>query len=59
MHKGAAALRGGAWDRFVGQELIGRRVGLLGFGNIARKLSGFDVEVIMQGTEEFRRRISR
>ncbi|CVI62266.1 phosphoglycerate dehydrogenase [Agrobacterium sp. TS43] len=44
------ALRGGAWDRFVGQELIGRRVGLLGFGNIARKiarkLSGFDVEVI-------------
>lgn len=44
------ALRGGAWDRFVGQELIGRRVGLLGFGNIARKIArklcGFDVEVI-------------
>jgi D-3-phosphoglycerate dehydrogenase len=42
--------RAGRWDRFVGEELIGRTVGLLGFGNIAqmvaRKLSGFDVEVI-------------
>ena len=42
--------RAGRWDRFVGEELIGRTVGLLGFGNIAqkvaRKLSGFDVDVI-------------
>jgi D-3-phosphoglycerate dehydrogenase / 2-oxoglutarate reductase len=42
--------RAGRWDRFVGEELVGRTVGLLGFGNIAqkiaRKLSGFDVEVI-------------
>lgn len=40
----------GRWDRFVGEELVGRTVGLLGFGNIAqkiaRKLSGFDVEVL-------------
>lgn len=40
----------GRWDRFVGEELIGRKVGLLGFGNIAqkvaRKLSGFDVDII-------------
>jgi D-3-phosphoglycerate dehydrogenase len=42
--------RAGRWDRFVGEELSGRTVGLLGFGNIAqkvaRKLSGFDVDVI-------------
>jgi D-3-phosphoglycerate dehydrogenase len=42
--------RAGRWDRFVGEELSGRTVGLLGFGNIAqkvaRKLSGFDVAVI-------------
>ena len=42
--------RQGAWDRFVGTELVGRTVGLLGFGNIAqkvaRKLSGFDVTII-------------
>lgn len=42
--------RQGRWDRFVGRELVGRTVGLLGFGNIARKvarkLSGFEVEVI-------------
>lgn len=42
--------REGRWERFVGEELVGRRVGLLGFGNIAqkvaKKLSGFDVELI-------------
>ena len=45
-----ATTRQGAWDRFVGNELIGRTVGLLGFGNIAqkvaRKLCGFDVTVV-------------
>jgi D-3-phosphoglycerate dehydrogenase / 2-oxoglutarate reductase len=44
------AARQGRWDRFAGEELAGRTVGLLGFGNIAqkvaRKLSGFDVEII-------------
>lgn len=52
--RGIAALhqttQQGRWDRFVGEELIGRKVGLLGFGNIAqkvaKKLSGFDVEII-------------
>ncbi|MDR3437034.1 phosphoglycerate dehydrogenase [Telmatospirillum sp.] len=42
--------RQGFWDRFVGEELIGKKVGLLGFGNIAqkvaRKLSGFDVQIV-------------
>jgi D-3-phosphoglycerate dehydrogenase len=42
--------RQGRWDRLVGEELKGRTVGLLGFGNIAqkvaRKLSGFEVEVL-------------
>ncbi|OXM85416.1 phosphoglycerate dehydrogenase [Paenibacillus rigui] len=42
--------RMGYWDRFVGAELIGRTVGLLGFGNIAqmvaKKLSGFDIRIV-------------
>jgi D-3-phosphoglycerate dehydrogenase / 2-oxoglutarate reductase len=44
------AVRQGIWVRSVGEELVGRTVGLLGFGNIgqkvARKLLGFDVQVI-------------
>ncbi|RKN81932.1 phosphoglycerate dehydrogenase [Paenibacillus ginsengarvi] len=40
----------GYWDRQVGEELAGKTVGLLGFGNIAqmvaKKLRGFDVSVI-------------
>ncbi|WP_284645489.1 phosphoglycerate dehydrogenase [Paenibacillus silviterrae] len=42
--------RRGYWDRYVGAELIGKTVGLLGFGNIAqmvaKKLQGFDVRII-------------
>ncbi|SKA29888.1 phosphoglycerate dehydrogenase [Consotaella salsifontis] len=42
--------RQGRWDRFVGEEILGRTVGILGFGNIAqkiaRKLQGFEVEVL-------------
>lgn len=42
--------RRGYWDRTVGEELAGKTVGLLGFGNIAqmvaRKLRGFDVKLI-------------
>lgn len=42
--------RRGYWDRFVGAEMIGKTVGLLGFGNIAqmvaKKLQGFDVGII-------------
>jgi D-3-phosphoglycerate dehydrogenase / 2-oxoglutarate reductase len=42
--------RQGAWDRFVGHEIVGRTVGLMGFGNIARKvarkLSGFEVAIV-------------
>ena len=45
-----ASTRKGGWDRFVGEELVGRTVGILGFGNIAqkiaKKLGGFDVTVI-------------
>lgn len=44
-----AAVRSGGWDRFVGNELAGKRIGLLGFGSIARlfarRLSGFDVTI--------------
>jgi D-3-phosphoglycerate dehydrogenase len=43
------AARAGRWDRYVGRELAGTRIGLLGFGAIARllsaRLSGFDVTI--------------
>ncbi|MHA2857285.1 phosphoglycerate dehydrogenase [Paenibacillus lautus] len=42
--------KNGSWERFVGSELAGGTIGLLGFGNIAqltaKKLKGFDVEII-------------
>lgn len=41
------SIRKGGWDRFMGRDLSGMTVGLLGFGAIAQKtaqkLSGFDV----------------
>lgn len=43
------SLRKGCWDRFMGAELSGKRVGFLGFGTIAqlvaKKLQSFDVEL--------------
>lgn len=42
-------LRQGEWERFMGREIIGKKVGLLGFGaiaqSVAKKLGGFDVEL--------------
>ena len=44
------SLTNGKWLRFVGSDLQGKTVGLIGFGDIARKvarkLSGFDVRLI-------------
>jgi len=44
-----AAARTGRWDRFVGRELAGKSVALLGFGatarTVARRLAGFDVSL--------------
>jgi len=41
--------RKGYWERFVGYELAGKKVGLIGFGHIgqsvAKKLKAFDVEL--------------
>lgn len=43
-------VRQGSWERFMGSELRGRTIGLLGFGDIpqrvARKLAGFDVRIL-------------
>jgi len=44
-------IKDGGWDaRFVGNELEGKTVGLVGYGNIARKLakylSGFDCRIL-------------
>lgn len=45
------AARTGAWRGVVGEELAGKRVGLLGWGrigrNVARRLSGFDVSLLV------------
>ena len=45
-----AANKMGDWKRYTGEEMLGKTVGLIGFGDIARrvakKLSGFDVRVI-------------
>lgn len=42
-------LRLGHWERFMGTELSGKRLGLLGFGaiaqSVAKKLQNFDVEL--------------
>lgn len=42
--------RQGKWERFMGRDLSGLTVGLLGFGDIAqrvaKKLSGFDVTLV-------------
>lgn len=44
-----SSIRNGEWDRFMGRDIAGMTVGLLGFGDIAqrvaRKLSGFDVRI--------------
>ncbi|RCX08672.1 D-3-phosphoglycerate dehydrogenase [Anaerobacterium chartisolvens] len=43
------SLKKGNWDRFVGREIAGKSVGLLGFGSIAQgvaeKLQGFGVKI--------------
>lgn len=43
-------LKQGKWHRFVGHDISGMTIGLLGFGDIARrvakKLMGFDVNII-------------
>ena len=44
-----ADIRAGRWDRYVGNELAGKTVGLIGFGAtarlVAKRLQGFDVTV--------------
>jgi len=44
-----ADIRSGRWDRYVGRELAGKTVGLIGFGAIARvlarRLAGFGVTI--------------
>ncbi len=41
----------GVWDRYVGSEMMGKKVGILGFGNIGRRLaklfSGFDAAILV------------
>ncbi|MBC7090887.1 MAG: phosphoglycerate dehydrogenase [Nitrososphaeria archaeon] len=53
----------GGWNRILGYELMGKTVGIIGFGGIgkrvARKLSGFDVKILVYdpyvGEEEIRK----
>jgi len=48
--QGHAKVTGGGWERFVGVELAGRTLGIVGLGNIgkrlARKARALDMEVI-------------
>lgn len=43
-------LRNGIWDRYLGYEITGKTVGLVGFGAtaqfVARRLAGFDVRIV-------------
>jgi D-3-phosphoglycerate dehydrogenase len=45
-----SGIRTGTWDRFVGAEIHGKSIGLIGFGAVsrvlARRLAGFDVDVV-------------
>jgi D-3-phosphoglycerate dehydrogenase len=45
------AARDGEWRGMIGEELSGKRVGILGWGrigrNVARRLSGFDVSLLV------------
>lgn len=47
-------MQNGYWGYSLGNELNGKRVGLLGFGNIAKtlvkRLSGFDIEILAHDT---------
>ena len=49
-----AVVSSGVWMKNVGHELLGKKVGILGFGNIgialARLLRGFDCEVVAYDT---------
>lgn len=44
-----ACMDSAKWFRYVGSEMMGKKVGILGFGNIGRRLaklfSGFDAEI--------------
>lgn len=43
------SLHSGKWDRFMGRDIAGKSIGLLGFGaiaqGVAKKLQGFDVKL--------------
>lgn len=45
-----SGIRTGTWDRFVGAEISGKSIGLIGFGAVsrllARRLAGFDVDIV-------------
>lgn len=47
--RGDKICKSGSWDRIAGSELMGKNIGLIGFGKIpkliAKKLQGFDVNV--------------
>ena len=51
MKRNRDLVNAGTWERHVGSEMLGKKLGILGFGAIERKLaklfSGFDVEVLV------------
>lgn len=51
INQNQTALRSGKWIKNVGHEIIGSTVGIMGFGNIGRKLTnllkGFDCKIVV------------
>ena len=50
LHLNRKVMESGVWEKNIGHEMLGKRVGILGFGNIgvclAKLLSGFECEIL-------------
>ena len=50
LHLNRKVMETGVWEKNIGHEMLGKRVGILGFGNIgvclAKLLSGFECEIL-------------
>lgn len=51
MHKSRSVVNSGVWERQIGSEMFGKKVGILGFGaigsRVAKLFSGFDCEILV------------